>query len=178
MYSSDPMILWYITRKYGTRWRRIVKSRSLARRETRGLLEGVTPLTSDSHSDSSGPLGESQDPIEVHHEEHGEDGRRTPAPVGPPQPPQTPRSVPLPQTPGTSTYTDEDERKRLEREEVANTWDRGFKDWLKKVPEDEDDERWYYYQFLGEAYVHGMMDGEAMEYQNTQDIKTSLFELR
>jgi hypothetical protein len=141
-------------------------------------LEGGTPGTSDGHSDGSGPLGESQDSIELHHEEHGEDGRRTPPPVDPPQPPQTPRSVPLPQTPGTSPYTDEGERKRLEREEVAKAWDQGFKAWLKKVPEDEDDERWYYYQFLGEAYVHGMMDGEAMEYQNTQEIKTSLFELR
>lgn len=178
MDSSDPTILWYITRKYGMRWRRIVKSRSLARRETRGLLEGGTPGTSDGHSDGSGPLGESQDSIELHHEEHGEDGRRTPPPVGPPQLPQTPRSVPLPQTPGTSPYTNEGERKRLEREEVAKAWDQGFKAWLKKVPEDEDDERWYYYQFLGEAYVHGMMDGEAMEYQNTQEIKTSLFELR
>lgn len=176
---SDPMILWYITRKYGTRWRKIVKSRILARRETRGLLDGVTPGTSDRHSNASGNLGESQDLIEVHHEEQAEDGRSTPPPIGPPQPPQTPRSVPLPQTPGASPnlYTDEDEKKRI-REQIARDWDESFQAWLKRVPEDEKDERWFYYQFLGEAYVHGMMDGEAMEYQNTQEIKTSLFELR
>ncbi len=32
--------------------------------------------------------------------------------------------------------------------------------------------------FLGEAYVHGMMDGETMKYQNMQKIKASPFELR
>jgi hypothetical protein len=46
------------------------------------------------------------------------------------------------------------------------------------VPEDEEDVRWFHYVFLGEAYVHGMIDGEAMEYQKMQKINTGLFELR
>jgi hypothetical protein len=49
---------------------------------------------------------------------------------------------------------------------------------LQKLPEEGEESRYFYYQFLGEAYVHGIMDGEAMDYQNTQEIKTEIFELR
>ena len=51
----------------------------------------------------------------------------------------------------------------------------------------EDDERknqhrilskWHRYEFLGECYVHGMMDGEAMAYQNRESIPAMVFELR
>ena len=35
-----------------------------------------------------------------------------------------------------------------------------------------------YYEFLGECYVHGMMDGEAIEFQNFEEIKAQTFELR
>lgn len=36
----------------------------------------------------------------------------------------------------------------------------------------------FYYEFIGECYVHGMMDGEALEYQNFKQIKPRTFELR
>ena len=36
----------------------------------------------------------------------------------------------------------------------------------------------YYYEFVGECYLHGMMDGEAIKYQNDNEIKAELFELR
>jgi hypothetical protein len=36
----------------------------------------------------------------------------------------------------------------------------------------------YSYELLGESYIHGMMDGEAMAYQNKEGIKTTVFELR
>ena len=39
-------------------------------------------------------------------------------------------------------------------------------------------QKWSHYEFLGECYVHGMMDGEAMAYQNTQAIPARVFELR
>jgi hypothetical protein len=39
-------------------------------------------------------------------------------------------------------------------------------------------EQWSYYKFLGECYVHGMMDGEAMRYQNEKSIAPQVFELR
>lgn len=186
MDTSDPMIMFYITRKYGTRWRRIVKARrALARKEVL-LLEGATPGTSDHSVENSvgSVIG-----IESQNQGHAEHHRpQTPPQKSPgfPHPPQTPRSVPLPQTLGTvpNLYTDEDEKKRIEdekmrmKEQIAKDWNENFQAWLKKVPEDEEDERWYDYLFLGEAYVHGMMDGEAMEYQNMQEIKSSLFELR
>ena len=35
-----------------------------------------------------------------------------------------------------------------------------------------------YYEFLGECYIHGMMDGEAMAYQNEKGLGVKVFELR
>ncbi|KAI4163993.1 MAG: hypothetical protein LQ342_002490 [Letrouitia transgressa] len=39
-------------------------------------------------------------------------------------------------------------------------------------------DKWCYYQFLGECYLHGMMDGEAMAYQNENGVPPRTFELR
>ena len=41
----------------------------------------------------------------------------------------------------------------------------------------------YFYEFLGECYIHGIMDGEAMAYQNDtgegkEPISACVFELR
>jgi hypothetical protein len=36
----------------------------------------------------------------------------------------------------------------------------------------------YFYKVIGECYVHGMMEHEAIQYQNEQDIKPEVFELR
>ena len=36
----------------------------------------------------------------------------------------------------------------------------------------------YYYEFVGECYLHGMMDGEAIKYQNDNQIKAEMFEIR
>lgn len=48
------------------------------------------------------------------------------------------------------------------------------------VEEDEEADDFYWYEFIGECYVHGMMDGEAIEYQNQhiQQLKARTFELR
>lgn len=37
---------------------------------------------------------------------------------------------------------------------------------------------YYYYTLLGDCYIHGMMDGEAIAYQNKNGIITTVFELR
>jgi len=66
------------------------------------------------------------------------------------------------------------------KEQIAKDWKKGFKTWLEEEPK-EDDDRYFYYEFFGEAYIHGMMDGEAIEYQNNHKpdpIRTQLFELR
>ena len=40
-----------------------------------------------------------------------------------------------------------------------------------------EDGQWYY-EMMGECYVHGMMDGEGMAYQNNEGISTTVFEIR
>jgi hypothetical protein len=45
------------------------------------------------------------------------------------------------------------------------------------VEEKETDE-YFWYEFIGESYVHSMMDGEAIKYQNQHEIKPRIFELR
>jgi hypothetical protein len=46
-------------------------------------------------------------------------------------------------------------------EEVARDWEQKFKTWLEEKPKEEDDDSYFYYEFLGEAYIQDMMDGEA-----------------
>ena len=36
----------------------------------------------------------------------------------------------------------------------------------------------FYYEIVGECYVHGMMNGEALEWQNEKEVKAKFFELR
>ena len=40
------------------------------------------------------------------------------------------------------------------------------------------EQRRYWYEFVGECYVHGMMDGEAIKKQNVDQIPAQVFELR
>jgi len=40
------------------------------------------------------------------------------------------------------------------------------------------DEGYYSYTLLGECYIHGMMDGEAIQYQHERDIPSKVFEIR
>ena len=42
------------------------------------------------------------------------------------------------------------------------------------------DDGYYSYELLGECYIHGMMDGEAMLYQNEADnpVPSQVFEIR
>jgi hypothetical protein len=45
-------------------------------------------------------------------------------------------------------------------------------------PKSGEDPRNFYYEFIGECYVHGMMDGEAIKYQNDHEVRAQVFELR
>ena len=45
-----------------------------------------------------------------------------------------------------------------------------------EIPKEKEKE--FYFEFLNEAFVYGMMDGDAIRYQNEQDIKPQVFELR
>lgn len=41
-----------------------------------------------------------------------------------------------------------------------------------------DEDKQFWYEFKGECYVHSMMDGEAIKYQNQREIPSRVFELR
>jgi hypothetical protein len=49
-------------------------------------------------------------------------------------------------------------------------------EWLREARSDYHSP--YYYEFFGECYIHGMMDGEAMAVQNNEGIASQVFELR
>jgi len=55
---------------------------------------------------------------------------------------------------------------------------RCIQDVLENMKKKRGDEGYYAYQLMGECYVHGMMDGEAMLYQNEEDIYSAVFEIR
>lgn len=55
----------------------------------------------------------------------------------------------------------------------------GFEaDLAKRIEESLKEHDWWHYEFHGECYIHGMMDGEAMAYQNHHGIQAQPFELR
>jgi hypothetical protein len=35
-----------------------------------------------------------------------------------------------------------------------------------------------FYKMIGECYVHGMMNGEAIDHQNVEDLPRTIFEIR
>ncbi|KAI9855748.1 MAG: hypothetical protein M1813_009638 [Trichoglossum hirsutum] len=61
------------------------------------------------------------------------------------------------------------------KEEIEKAWLNRFNEWLESTT---DQGSYYYHSFLGECYIHGMMDGEAMAYQNNKRIRPEVFELR
>lgn len=75
------------------------------------------------------------------------------------------------------TRWDEDmvAEKTLSRAVIAKKWEERIQTRSAR-PACEDE--LYHYQFLGEGYVYGMMDGEAIKYQNTHGIQARSFELR
>ncbi|KAL9088486.1 MAG: hypothetical protein Q9165_006210 [Trypethelium subeluteriae] len=66
------------------------------------------------------------------------------------------------------------QRQRL-NEEVAHTYKK--KIGMNLRARLGDDGR-YWYEMFGECYIHGMMDGEAMAYQNNKGCPTTVFEIR
>jgi hypothetical protein len=42
----------------------------------------------------------------------------------------------------------------------------------------QDEEPDYYYKLVGECYVHGMMDSEAIKLQDEGDFEARVFEIR
>ena len=64
--------------------------------------------------------------------------------------------------------------KKLSEQEAKNYNQKIRENFRQRLGEDG----YYHYQLFGECYIHGMMDGEAMAYQNAKGIRTKVFELR
>jgi hypothetical protein len=45
-------------------------------------------------------------------------------------------------------------------------------------PKPQPPEQKYFWRMVGECYVHGMMDGEAIAWQNEEEVKPEIFDLR
>ena len=86
------------------------------------------------------------------------------------------------------------ERKSLRRRgyNVVRRWEERIKPWSQRVrnwqakirhgpemrePVIETVSK-HYYEFVGECYLHDMMDGEAIKYQNENEVKAEIFEIR
>jgi hypothetical protein len=67
-----------------------------------------------------------------------------------------------------------------EREKLRANWRKEFENREQRVKENIKVSLVSptYYRFLGECYVHGMMNGEAIKLQNQEHIKEAVFELR
>jgi Heterokaryon incompatibility protein (HET) len=86
----------------------------------------------------------------------------------------------LPQTEPTYKCQDQDQDEDQTippppTDPIPQIWQTKFQTWLTSPP---DPASYYYHSFLGECYIHGMMDGEAMAYQNNEGIRAEAFEFR
>jgi hypothetical protein len=71
-------------------------------------------------------------------------------------------------------YTLLGRRQRLRKSEQLE-YERAIEENFKKKFGDDGN---YFYTMMGECYIHGMMDGEAMASQNNEGIRMSVFEMR
>ncbi|KAH0543391.1 hypothetical protein FGG08_002249 [Glutinoglossum americanum] len=95
-----------------------------------------------------------------------------------PQAPRERRNTPKPEA-EPSHPADEPRRTGTDRTGTDRTGtDRTGTDLSDDAFPLEDDPKHFYYELIGECYVHGMMDGEAIKFQNDYDIKAQTFELR
>jgi hypothetical protein len=56
-------------------------------------------------------------------------------------------------------------------EHVAGACNDSYRSFLNSWRNREHDDGYYFYQFPMEAYVHGLIDGEAIELQNAKRIR-------
>lgn len=77
-------------------------------------------------------------------------------------------------------YTNIAEQSALnaEAESNAKEYTENEKEVAEKIKATLSEDDYWFYEFLGECYIHGMMDGEAMAYQNHNIVRAQVFELR
>ncbi|ROW08912.1 hypothetical protein VMCG_02760 [Cytospora schulzeri] len=90
---------------------------------------------------------------------------------GPSQRPRRSRPVGDNQGPDGSQAPEEKSKEQADREEEERK-----RQERKDKAKEEDPKRWY--KFIGEAYIHGMMDGEAVRLQINEGIPLRMFEIR
>lgn len=64
------------------------------------------------------------------------------------------------------------------RETRQPTTEQSDEDIQRKREEVGKEDRMVYYEFMGEAYIHGMMDGDAVRHQINEGVPTRMFEIR
>jgi hypothetical protein len=65
-----------------------------------------------------------------------------------------------------------------EAESNAEEYTKNEKELAEKIKARLSEDDYWYHEFLGECYIHGMMDGEAMAYQNNNGVRAQVFEFR
>lgn len=141
--EEDVVVDHFLQLRYGRRWKNAVKIKRKARQEK--WKEGPDHVLAEAMET---PLPESGD-------------------ISPTSPVPTDSQ----DTGGGSKNVEEQvaieakiSQKEEEKAKVAKKWDEGYEAWVNEVPNSDEDSRYWYYEFLGEAYLHGMMDGEASTY--------------
>jgi hypothetical protein len=64
------------------------------------------------------------------------------------------------------------------KEHVPWAWNDSYRSFLNSWRNREHDDSYYFCQFLIEAYVHGLIDGEAIEPRNAKHIRARELMLR
>jgi hypothetical protein len=64
------------------------------------------------------------------------------------------------------------------KEHVPWAWNDSYRSFLNSWRNREHDDSYYFYQFLMEGYVHGLIDGGAIKLQNAKHIRERGFMLR
>jgi hypothetical protein len=160
---EDPMWEFDVIRKYGFRWKQITRAKITAR----GL--GISEF--EHAEDSQGGGAQLAERQEIGGQWKDSSSRPPPSLSETTLPLQNPTQVPI-------TVSCEAQTALATGKEITEAWEEKFKDWQKRLPKDMEDDRYYYFYFLGGAYIHRMMDGEAIGYQSVRNIKTQVFEMR
>lgn len=154
LYKGGPLVNWRkfeLRLKYGRRWKKIVqrKKKELLRTAIEFKRHNGTGLDQRRPIVSEWPY-----PTNVTDSDAFSDARPSPEGL---------TSIGSPRAVATLS------------EEEMEVFDHAVREnFRKRAGEDG----YYSYLLLGEAYIHGMMDGEAMAHQNKKQISTTVFEIR
>jgi hypothetical protein len=154
----DDVVDFSLQFKYGRKWRHVVRSRKKVKQErfkiSQNPVTGVVVEASPLHQLSRTPTPTETTSSIAEATENTEIGESV----------NNQEQVNLENVGENPILHKSSEKKpALTKEEIEKEWDRGYDAWLGEIPPSNDPRCWHY-EFLGEAYLHGMMDGEASMY--------------